>query len=85
MEYNARYWHNKVIFVNNKSYIALLIKPVILFMDNTCTHNARKVVQNLFYLSSLFIGRTFTYTFNHTGVGIDSMDTDGKEESVTGV
>lgn len=43
------------------------------------------VVQNLFYLSSLFIGRTFTYTFNHTGVGIDSMDTDGKEESVTGV
>lgn len=42
-----------------------------------------KVVQNIFYLSSLFIGCTFT--FNHTGVGVDSMDTDGKEESVTGV
>lgn len=47
---------------------------------------SEKVVQNIFYLSSLFIGRTFTYyTFNHTGGGVDSMDTDGKEESVTGV
>lgn len=27
----------------------------------------------------------YTYTFNHSGVGVDSMDTDGQEESVTGV